>query len=118
MQVLSKAARPKFWREALVRQRASGLSIHRFCAQEGLAAATFFSWKRRLGREDGGVGRAAAVRFAPVRVVTEVTSEAAAGTIEILLPRQRRIRITGTVDRRQLADVLAALEEDGGSRPC
>jgi transposase-like protein len=118
MQVLSKATRPTFWREALVRQRASGLSIQRFCAQEGLAAATFFVWKRRLGREDGGVGRAAAVSFAPLRVVAEGAEPTAPHYLEILLPRERRIRITGTVDRRQLADVLAALEEDGGSRPC
>jgi len=107
MQVLSKAARPKFWREALVRQRASGLSIQRFCAQEGLAAATFFVWKRRLGSEAGG--RATAVNFAPVRVLAEESPAAAVGTIEILLPQDRRVRLTGTVDRQQLAAVLAVL---------
>jgi len=44
-----------------------------------------------------------------VQVVTERTAEAAAGTIEILLPRDRRVRVTGTVDRQQLAVVLAVL---------
>jgi len=107
MQRQSASSRAEFWRQAIVRQRASGLSIHRFCAEEGLAAATFFTWKRRLRQEAGG--GASAVHFAPVRVVPEGPSEAATSTIEILLPQERRVRITGTVDRQQLAEVLAAL---------
>lgn len=107
MQRRSASSRHEFWRQVLVRQRASGLSIHRFCMKEGLAAATFFVWKRRLGQERGG--RAPAVNFAPVQVVTEPTPETAAGTIEILLPQDRRVRVTGTVDRGQLAAVLAVL---------
>jgi hypothetical protein len=105
MQRQSGLSRAKFWREILVRQRVSGLSIQRFCAKEGLAVATFFAWKRRLGQEAGG--GAVAVNFAPVRVVTE--DAAVSGTIEILLPSDRRVRIAGKVDRQQLADVLAVL---------
>jgi hypothetical protein len=36
------------WRERLRRQVDSGLTIAQFCDQEGLSAATFHSWKRRL----------------------------------------------------------------------
>ena len=103
----SQSSRAEFWRQVVVRQRASGLSIHRFCMKEGLATATFFVWKRRLSQEAGGGG--SAVNFAPVRVVTEGACEGVAGTIEILLPQDRRVRISGTVDRQQLADVLAVL---------
>ena len=107
MQRSSKGTRREFWERVLARQRRSGLSIQRFCAQEGLAAATFFAWKRRLGT----AGTPATVGFAPVRVQSEVAPEAAAGGIEILLPRERRVRLTGLVDRQQLAAVLAALAE-------
>ena len=103
----SQSSRAEFWRQVVVRQRASGLSIHRFCMKEGLATATFFVWKRQLSQEAGGGG--SAVNFAPVRVVTEGACEGVAGTIEILLPQDRRVRISGTVDRQQLADVLAVL---------
>ena len=102
MQASSKASRQEFWRQVVARQRKSGLSIHRFCTQEGLAAATFFVWKRRLRQE----GMPARVDFARVRVQPEPQT---GGEIEILLPHDRRIRLTGTVDRQQLAAVLAAL---------
>ena len=102
-------SRHEFWRQAVVRQLSSGLSIHRFCVKEGLATATFFTWKRRLRQEAGG--GASAVNFAPVRVVTEQASEAVGGTIEILLPRDWRIRVTGVVDRTQLSAVLAVLSQ-------
>lgn len=103
----SQSSRAEFWRQVVVRQRSSGLSIHRFCVKEGLATATFFVWKRRLSQESGG--GAPAVNFAPVRVAAEDASEAVVGTIEILLPQDRRVRISGTVDRQQLSAVLAVL---------
>ena len=103
----SKASRPAFWQEVVTRQRASGLSIKAFCEREGVSYQSFFIWKRRLGliATEGP----AIVAFAPVRVQPEVAPEAAAGGIEILLPRDRRVRLTGTVDPQQLAAVLAAL---------
>jgi hypothetical protein len=103
----SKGSRRGFWRQVVARQRGSGLSIKAFCAQEGLAAATFFAWKRRLGT----VGAPATVGFASVRVQPEAAPECAAGGMEILLPHDRRVRLTGAVDRQQLITVLAALAE-------
>ena len=107
MRVVSKTSRQEFWRQAVARQRKSGLSIHRFCEQEGLATATFYIWKRRLGQ--GTAGTLAPVGFAPVQVQPEATPVAPAGGLEIVLPHDRRIRLTGKVDRQQLAEVLAAL---------
>ena len=107
MQRSSKSSRGEFWRQVLARQRRSGLSVHRFCQQEGLAAATFYHWKRRLGPPSGETLES--VGFAPVQVQPEVTPAVAAGGIEIFLSHDRRVRLTGNVDRQQLADVLAAL---------
>jgi transposase-like protein len=119
MRTTSQASRREFWRQVVARQRVSGLSICRFCAKEGLATATFYIWRRRLGQGAGGRdGTPAPVGFAPVRVQPEAVPAAAPGGIEIVLPHDRRVRLTGTVDRRQLADVLAALGEVGGSRSC
>jgi len=109
MQRVSTSSREQFWRQVVARQRESGLSIKAFCAREQLAAATFFVWKRRLGRT-GGIAPAV-VGFAPVRVQPETISEPAPGGIEILLSHERRIRLTGTVDPLQLRAVLAALAE-------
>ena len=120
MRIASKTSRPEFWRQALARQRKSGLSIRRFCEQEGLATATFYLWRRRLGPGAGGQARGSLtpVGFAPMQVVPEAAPVAATGSLEIVLPHERRIRLTGKVDRQQLAAVLVALGEEGGSRPC
>ena len=107
MRTVLKTSRQEFWRQALARQRKSGLSIRRFCEQEALATATFYLWKRRLGQ--GTAGTLAPVGFAPVQVEPESAPATAAGSMEILLPHDRRVRLTGTVDRQQLADVLAVL---------
>ena len=107
MRRVSTVSREQFWREVVTRQRESGLSIKEFCAKEAVATATFFVWKRRLA----GGATPAIVGFAPVRLQPETLSEPAPGEIEILLPHERRIRLTGTVDRQQLRDVLAALGE-------
>ena len=110
MRISSQASRREFWQQVVAQQRTSGLSINRFCAQEGLATATFYLWKRRLEQGPGGRGAApASVGFTPVRVEPEVAPLAAPGGIEILLPHDRRVRLSGRVDRQQLADVLAAL---------
>ena len=107
MRTTSQASRREFWRQVVARQRSRGLSIRRFCDQEGLATATFYLWKRRLGQPTAGVP--APVSFAPVQVRPEAVPAAAPGGLEIVLPHDRRVRLTGTVDRQQLADVLAVL---------
>lgn len=115
MHTQPKASRREFWQQVLARQQASGLSIQRFCQRERLAAATFFQWKRRLRREGSPPAPAEAVGFAPVRIVAESAGDRPAGTIEIVLAGQRRIRLSGRVDQATLADVLAVLE---GPRSC
>jgi len=113
----TRASRREYWGQIIQRQRASGLSIQRFCRREKLAAPTFFAWKRKFGqaRPDPRASAAAAVNFATVRVVPEASAAACTGTIEIVLGRDRRVRLNGPVDKTTLADVLAVLE---GPWPC
>jgi len=42
------AHRWRYWSALMARQRASGLSVEVFCAQEGVHRSSFFSWRRRL----------------------------------------------------------------------
>lgn len=108
----TRASRREYWQQILQRQQASGLSIQRFCQQESLATATFFEWKRKFRQASCApeASVAAAVHFAAVRVVPEASAAMPAGTLEIVLGRDRRIRLAGPVDRTTLADVLAVLE--------
>jgi len=44
--------REAFWRAAVTRQAASGLSVRGFCRREGLAESNFYAWRRTLAQRD------------------------------------------------------------------
>jgi hypothetical protein len=87
------------------------MSVAAYCRRHGLREYGFYWWRRELVRRDAAVPAA----FVPVRVTAKlpaVAEEQKQGGIEIVLPGDRRVRVTGLlVDRRMLRDVLWALEE-------
>ena len=90
------------WRDLIDRQRASGLSVARFCRRNGVAASSFFAWKRKLASPPATPAFVeAAVARAP---------SLPAGRIEVLLRCGRRVRVGMGFDRGLLAEVVAALE--------
>lgn len=93
----------EFWRRRLGAQADSGLSIRAWCRRHGVQESAFYWWRTRLARRD-----AAPPHFAPVHVVADPVTEAA-GRIEIVLSGDRRVHVIGYVERRTLAEVLAAL---------
>jgi hypothetical protein len=111
----SRSSRRTFWQEVLTRQEASGLSIQQFCRRERLGVSTVYAWKRRFRQLSRRPKKAEwpAAGFARVRIVPEPAKSLADGTIEILLPADRRVRVAGRVDKTMLADVLAVLTSAG-----
>jgi transposase-like protein len=97
------------WRRHLKAQRQGGLSVAAYCRRHGVREYGFYWWRRELARRDAAVPAA----FVPVHVTVERPSaEQERGGIEIVLPGDQRVRVTGpAVDRRMLRDVLWALEE-------
>ena len=72
------------WRERLARWSASGLSVRAFCAQQGVAEASFYYWKRALRLRDAGTPSAAARETAVGATVAGATatgSTAAGSTV-------------------------------------
>lgn len=114
---MGKRSREKesFWRKLVRRQASSGLSIRKFCDQEGVSEASFYAWRRELSKRD----EAASPRPAPASA--EPADGAASfvplalidgpGTLEIVHPLGCRIRITGQIDEVALRQVLKALDE-------
>ena len=45
----TRAQRPVFWQAHINGWRASGLSIDRYYAQNGISKTSFAQWRRRLG---------------------------------------------------------------------
>jgi len=46
----------RFWREAVRRQKASGLSIREFCARQSLTESAFHAWRGEIRRRDQQCG--------------------------------------------------------------
>lgn len=105
-----------YWRRVIRRQGGSGLSVRAWCGRHDVPEASFYWWRRRLGRS-AAAGPASGQRgtrpprFVPVRVAADPPGAAnhRPGCIEIILSGERRVRVFGPVDRQALAGVLAVL---------
>jgi hypothetical protein len=88
------------WRERIAAQQRSGLSVKRFCEDQGIAEHRFYAWRKRLRGKQ-------AVRFALVDRGS-VPGEGAA-CLEIILATGERLRIGAGVDAATLRTVLEVL---------
>jgi hypothetical protein len=102
------------WRRVVEGHPGSGLSIRAYCAQRGVREHGFYWWRSKLARRDADHQAA----FVPVTVTAETPVPTPIGWVEIILPGDRRVRVTGPVDRRMLADVLAVLAAREGVVTC
>ena len=109
--------REQRWRRVVRQQGRSGGSIRAFCRTKGIKESAFYFWRRELLRRDGRRKRREApsveARFLPVTVVPEEAGPEG-GRIEIVLSGGPRVCLTGPVDRRALAEVLAVLSVGPG----
>lgn len=62
------------WAELLAGHEASGLSVKEYCATQGISAASFYRWQKRLQQEQG-------VGFSPIEIETK-----AVGGLVVELP--------------------------------
>lgn len=113
-------AKESFWRQRVLDQASSGLSVRAFCRRHDLKEVAFYWWRRELARRDkeqvevsdDGIADRAVKRqpsaFVPVHV-TDAPARGGDARIEIVLTDGRCVRVTGSVDRQALSDVLAVL---------
>ena len=104
------------WRRRLVRHAGSGQTVRAWCRRHGVKEAAFHWWRRELARRDAeqapSVRRDAEVlpcSFVPVHL-TDDPVRVGDGQIEIVLADGQRVRVTGTVNREMLTQVLDVLE--------
>jgi len=106
-------AKEAAWRKRLARHGKSGQSVRGWCRRHGVKETAFHWWRRELARRDAEQPssvrrekRAQGPSFMPVHLADEPGD----GQIEIELTGGRRIRVTGTVNREMLTQVLNVLE--------
>jgi hypothetical protein len=91
--------RVAFWQQLISRrQRKRELSVAQLCEQAGVSLSSFYHWQQRLRTP---VVRPAPPELVPVRLVADPPRDAA-GSIEIELPSQVRLRVSAPCDPQLL----------------
>jgi len=114
------------WQALIEACRRSGLSQAEFCRRRGLRPGTLAFWKHTLARAGAAArpgarrARPAAPTFVPVRVIAPPApppsvgaAPATSGEIDIVLSRDRHVRVRGPVDVAWLGQVVRTLETLG-----
>jgi hypothetical protein len=109
-------ARPKdpnlerTWRQRLVRQAGSGLSISAFCAREGVSCTSFYAWNRRLAAH-ALPAHLEPPLFVPLQLDPHPLAggQAPFSGVEVELPHQVRLRFDSAPEPEWLGRVVAAL---------
>lgn len=126
------AAKERFWRGHIVRQKAGRMSIRDYCTRHSLSEPSFYAWRAELARRDqsqpesGSAPRRSPAppphraRSRPPQFVRlDLRPAGEAGLIEIALGneglRGAVVRVPPGADRVTLESVLAALAATLGS---
>jgi transposase-like protein len=94
------------WRRWIAQWRTSGLSVAAFCARHGLAAPSFYAWRRTLQRRDSSPAA-----FVPVQLVADEVPDSGR-LLEVVLPDGRLVRVPAGFDAATLRQLLAVLREE------
>lgn len=90
------------WAGRIAAQQRSGIPVKQFCKEQGLTEYSFYSWRKRLQKEES-------VRFALVERGTEPRKPGTEVAVELVLANGARLRISAGVDAATLRTVLEAL---------
>ena len=96
------AAKGEYWRERIAEQERSGMSVHRFCEDQGLTEQSFYLWRKRLRKQQP-------MRFALLETGPARQQAATESGLELVLATGERLRIGAGVDPAVLRRVLEAL---------
>jgi len=99
----------RMWEQRISRQRRSGLSIAKFCHQEGVSPASFYAWRRRvLGTESfrGGSSETRSPLFVPVELPASALT---AGSVRIELPGGAVLTLPTDVSAELLSAAVQAV---------
>ena len=108
----SKNDQRQFWQMAIETWQSSGLSIRRFCKQEGLSEPSFYSWRKRLTQVDEPDADKEAVSQSEPFIQVSLPSEKHGG-LELVFSSGHTLRISSPADTQTLTTVLSALCEAG-----
>ena len=99
----------QFWRMVLETFQSSGLSVRRFCKQEGLSEASFYGWRKKLTASAKPVVGDDQVQ--PEAFIQIPIPQPASNCLELVLVSGHVLRIPSDIQREFLSHVLSALRQ-------
>jgi transposase-like protein len=99
----NSGSRDEYWREQIAAHERSGLSVQRFCKEQGLNDPSFYYWRKRLRQKTP-------VRFALIETKAGHSPKADL-SLELVLPTGERLRIGADVNVAALRTVLEVLRK-------
>jgi len=82
---MESTGRAQQWQERIARHKTSGVSVAKFCQQEGVTTATFYWWRSQLGKQVEAVACERKTPAAFVELGTMPTTVADRGGMSIRL---------------------------------
>ena len=95
-------ARRDYWQERIAAQERSGLTVERFCREQGLTDQSFYRWRKRIREQEP-------MRFALVETESAGQRAVSGPDLELVLATGERLRISAGVDVAVLRRVMEAL---------
>ncbi|OCX70965.1 IS66 family insertion sequence element accessory protein TnpA [Acidithiobacillus thiooxidans] len=103
-----QAERVAFWQQQMEGFAASGLSVKAYCAQQGIAVANWYYWRKRLGKSaESPVRVSGAEKFLPI---TLAPNRASMPAVEIQLLSGRSLKLSAPLDASWLQSLVQVLE--------
>lgn len=108
------------WRETLLLQQSSGLTVLAFCKREGLSESSFYAWRRTIAARDAATCSSGAPLFLPITLKTTPKPSArvlaqtfdAPHAIVIELRGGRALRLPDSIPTNRLVELVHALEAE------
>jgi hypothetical protein len=98
----------EYWREAIRKHQASGMSAARFCRKHHLERGTFLRWRKKL---EGST--LSEYKLVEVREGTRIGGGQADTHIDVRIGSDVRIRVRNGDDLALIASLIAAIQRVG-----
>jgi hypothetical protein len=117
MTLNGSAEKLQFWRGLLNEQPSSGLTVKAFCDAKGVSVPSFYSWRRKIVRDDSASHQAVSRNdpgLVPVTVIDppkhQATEVVDSQCIEIVTPSGFSLRVGRDLPAETVAQLLHAIE--------
>jgi transposase-like protein len=90
----------------------SGISVSRFCKDEGLSEGSFYNWRKKLAKGDKSEAAKQKEQSSSAFIEVSIPSDKPGG-LELVLVSGNTLRIGPSADSTTLTNVLSVLREAG-----